>query len=61
MTLTTAERSLLRALLAHYRLSLLKQLSGPHQLTAEGVTRYRADINIAEALDVKLRENRAAA
>lgn len=49
-TLTTTERSLVQALLAHYRMSLVRQLRAPDSpLTADGRRRYEADIALAES------------
>lgn len=61
-TLTTAERSLVQALLAHYRMSLVGQLRAPDSpLTADGRRRYEADIATAEAAAAKLDDQRAVA
>lgn len=62
MDLTTAERSLILALLANYMVSMgaaLKQDAG--HLTDAGRARYLADIAEAEALIAKLNDWRVAA
>lgn len=61
MTLTDTERNLLAALLAHFRISLMRQLTAPgNQLTDEGKARYRADVALAETIEAKLDEKAVA-
>lgn len=60
MNLTPAERALVQALLQHFRLSLITQLRNPNQLTEDGQAKYRADIELADAIARKLEERVAA-